>query len=246
MTTPSFTPAVRLSLRWAALLTLLAAPSLAQSLSPSRASLDRQNRQARQHDYTYLRTANDVQRFVQRGWLVPMRASRDVVLSNVSFPYTRPAVRQFIRNLASEYRAACGYPLVVTSLTRPKSHQPRNASPRSVHPTGMALDLRRGQTRACRSFLDAALLDLESQRLIEATWERSPPHYHVAVFPRPYERYLASGPTTGTVRTHRVRRGDSLWKIARHYRTNVYRIQRANRLRGNVIRPGQVLKIPTD
>ena len=45
--------------------------------------------------------------------------------------------------------------------------------------------------------------------------------------------------------THRVRRGETLSLIAKRYRTSVRAIKRANRLRGNVIRKGQRLKIPT-
>lgn len=249
------TVAVSCAVSWLAIaagLTLLAAlprPAEGQSLSPSGGSLGRQIRQARAHDYTYLRTPSDVRRFVANGWLVPVRPSRDVRLVDVSFPYARPAVRTFVQRLGSQYRRACGHPLVVTSLTRPKNRQPRNASPRSVHPTGMALDLRRGQTRSCRRFLDRVLLDLEARGVLEATWERWPPHYHVALFPRPYMAYvedLRSARSAATVATHRVRRGDSLWGIARRYRTDVERIRAANRLRSSVIRPGQLLKIPAD
>ena len=46
-------------------------------------------------------------------------------------------------------------------------------------------------------------------------------------------------------RRHRVRQGDSLWKIARRYGVSVAKLRRANRLRGRVrLRIGQVLRIP--
>ncbi len=44
--------------------------------------------------------------------------------------------------------------------------------------------------------------------------------------------------------TYRVRRGDTLIKIARKFRTSVKAIKRANRLKGNLIRVGQRLRIP--
>ena len=48
----------------------------------------------------------------------------------------------------------------------------------------------------------------------------------------------------GTYIIHVVRRGDSLWTIARRYDTTVAKIRRWNRLgRRNLIRPGQRLKI---
>ena len=114
----------------------------AQSLRGSSASLDRQVAQARRHDFTHLASPPQVRRFVDAGLLVHLSGNRDYTLVDVSFPFARPEVRLFVERLSSQYRGACGEQLVVTSLTRPLSHQPRNASDRSVHPTGMAIDLR--------------------------------------------------------------------------------------------------------
>ena len=115
----------------------------AVGLRGNRSSLARQNAEARRHDFTYLVTRSQVLRFVERGWLVPLWGNSNYRLKDVSFPYARPAVKLFVERLSSQYRSACGEQLVVTSLTRPKNYQPRNASPKSVHPTGMALDMRR-------------------------------------------------------------------------------------------------------
>jgi hypothetical protein len=60
-------------------------------------------------------------------------------------------VQTFVERLSSQYHNACGERLVVTSLTRPASEQPRNASDRSVHPTGMAIDLRLSTKGTCRT-----------------------------------------------------------------------------------------------
>ena len=131
-----------------AALTLGTLPSglYAQSLQGSAASLDVQNRIARQHDFTYIESPNRVRFFAEQGWLVRVRPTGDFRLDNeVSFPYARPEVALFVRRLGAQYRSACGEQLVVTSLTRPTTRQPRNASDRSVHPTGMAVDLRRSQ-----------------------------------------------------------------------------------------------------
>ena len=46
------------------------------------------------------------------------------------------------------------------------------------------------------------------------------------------------------VRRYRVRRGDTLGHIARRFRTSVSRIRRMNRIRGSLIRVGQVLNVP--
>ncbi len=164
----------------------------AQSLRGSRASLDRQNEQAARHDFTFLNGPSQLNRFVRAGLLVPVRRTRHYALNDVSFPYTRPEVKLFIERLAQQYYRGCGEQLIVTSLTRPRSHQPRNASPRSVHPTGMALDLRRPSNRRCREWLESTLIYLEDRQVIEATRERGPPHYHVAVFPQAYVRHVAN------------------------------------------------------
>lgn len=223
----------------------------AASLTPTRPALLRQVSQARSHGFTYASSSSDVSRLLRSGELVALPGNRDYVVKHtVKLPYARPEVKLFVERLASQYRAACGEKLVVTSLVRPKNQQPPNSSPLSVHPTGMALDLRVSASRTCRSWLESALVGLEASGTLEAARERRPPHYHVVVFPRQYARYVAaktgrepegSGPR---VATYRVRRGDSLWTIARSHRTTVRDIQQVNGLRGTRIKPSQVLKVP--
>ena len=175
---------------WFALLTAsLAGHMSAQSLRGSRSSLDLQTAEAAEHDFSYVLEPDEVRKLAVAGALVRVNGNQDYRLKDVSFPFARPAVKLFIERLASQYRRACGQQLVVTSLTRPQSMQPGNASERSVHPTGMALDLRRPSGR-CRSWLEAILLSLESESVLEATSERRPPHYHVAVFPEQYKAYV--------------------------------------------------------
>lgn len=228
------------------------------------ASVDRQNTIARQHDYTFLNDGDRVRFFAEKGWLVRIRPNADFTLKGVSFPYARPEVELFVRRLGSQYRANCGEQLVVTSLTRPTSGQPANASDRSVHPTGMALDLRTPRGARCRSWLEGVLLSLERAGVVEATLERFPVHYHVAVFPRQYSAYVAAmesrqptpRATAQVVSTeaeearaedrlaYRVRRGDSLWTIARNHGTTVDELLTANQLAGSRIYVGQVLDVP--
>ncbi len=221
----------------------------AQSLRGSRGALDLQTAQAVSHDFTYLGEPGQVHRFVAAGYLVPVDSNRDYRLKDVSFPVARPEVRLFIARLASQYRRACGERLVVTSLTRPLSHQPRNASDRSVHPTGMALDLRRPAGR-CRRWLERTLLSLESRGVLEATAERHPPHYHVAVFPEQYAFYvgrltgLGSSGSPVSLGSYTVRRGDTLWQIARRYDISLRALRQVNKLSSTRIRPGQRLTLP--
>lgn len=224
-------------------------PVSAQSLRGSRASLDLQNRMAEQHDFTYIDTPSRVRYFADQGWLVRVQPNGDFDLHAVSFPYARPEVELFIRRLSSQYRRACGERLVVTSLTRPTTRQPRNASDRSVHPTGMALDLRYSWDRNCRQWLEGVLTSLEAQGVLEATLERRPRHYHVALFPGPYASYVQSmqtrqAATPGQTLEYRVRRGDSLWRIAREHGISVDDLKRFNGIRGNEIFAGQVIDVP--
>ncbi|HEY8470560.1 MAG TPA: DUF5715 family protein [Longimicrobiales bacterium] len=175
-----------------ALILCLPSTGSPQSLRGSAASLDRQNIQAKQHGYTFLERPEDVRRFVELGYLVPVQPSSALELAKVSFPYARPEVKLFLERLGRQYEAACGEKLVVTSLVRPITRQPRNAADRSVHPTGMAIDLRRSQRASCRRWLERVLLQLEGRRVLEATRERRPPHYHIALFPKPYLQYVAA------------------------------------------------------
>ena len=226
----------------------LSSPVGAQSLKGSKSSLDLQERVAVQHDFTYISTSEQARWFVDKGYLVRVRSGDDYELKRMSHPYARPEVALFVSRLGTQYRAACGEKLVVTSLTRPTTRQPRNASSRSVHPTGMAMDLRRSNNRSCRSWMESVLLSLEGAGVLEATYERSPPHFHVALFPRQYAAYVERREAAGanaTVLTYQVRKGDSLWAIARRHGTDVSRLRAANGLTGSQIYAGQVLTVPT-
>lgn len=238
------------------ILVLLPATTSAQSLRGSSYSLTVQNRAAREHNFSYLRTAAEIRRFVDNGYLVEVPGNEHYVLGVVSYPYARPEVKLFIERLAVQYRAACGERLVITSLVRPAGRQPHNASSRSVHPTGMAVDIRRSRSRLCQTWIEDTLLGLERSDVLEATLERRPPHYHVAIFPRPYSAYVASLEAQGytlvelTARVrrddvrHEVRRGESLWTIARNYGITVDDLKKANNMDGARIYTGQILMIP--
>jgi hypothetical protein len=233
---------------------LLLAPPVslgAQSLRGSPASLDRQDAAARRNDFTFIRTPAQLRFFVKQGWLVRVQASADLTLHGVSYPYARPEVAVFLTRLSAQYRAACGRKLVVTSLTRPEDRQPDNASTRSVHPTGMAVDIRYSTSRACRVWLEHVLLQLEGSRVVEATREHYPPHFHVAVFPRRYTSYVAlletrraDEATRIASLSYKVRTGDSLWTIAVKHGTTVDALRQINDLNGSRIFPGQVLEVP--
>jgi hypothetical protein len=161
----------------------------AQSLRGSLASISRMYRQAVREKLYFYETTAGVRNAARKGKLVRLRTTRDVTYSGVRWPYVQPETRVFVERLGAQYRSACGERLVITSAVRPASRQPANATERSVHPTGMAIDLRKPGGR-CLGWLRSTLLELEREGIIEATEERGPPHFHVAVFPTPYEAYV--------------------------------------------------------
>ena len=228
-------------------------PLAGQALRGSEASVNRAYERAETNDFTFLRTDAHVQRFVDAGYLVRLRSNGDYELHDVSFPYARPEVKLFVERVGEQHRGACGERLIITSLTRPLSEQPRNASTLSVHPTGMAVDFRTSLNSVCRYWLESTLLYLEAAGVLEATRERQPSHYHVAVFREPYLNYVRqlSAPAGSANRAaaasrYMVREGDSLWAIARRHGTTVPKLRAANNLRGSRIYAGQLLTVPMD
>ncbi|HLM67057.1 MAG TPA: DUF5715 family protein, partial [Longimicrobium sp.] len=166
-----------------------AKPSVSMRGSP--ASMERQHAVAVSEDFTFATSPESVDELVKKEALVPLSGGADYMLHRVSFPYARPEVRTFVENVAAEYRKGCGEQLVVTSLTRPRSNQPGNAHKLSVHPAGMAVDFRISKSPKCQQWFEKALLAMESKNLLDATRERHPPHFHVAVFPAAYGAYAA-------------------------------------------------------
>jgi hypothetical protein len=167
------------------------ASAYAGELGGSLRALRRANRVAKRSEFRFLRNAAEVREWVRTERLVTFTSTADYVINDVSFPYARPAVKLFLDRLAAQYRAATGDRLVVTSLTRPLSQQPENASALSVHPAGMAVDLRIPARLRNRKWLEQTLLALEDKAVLDVTRERRPKHYHIAVFPAQYERYVA-------------------------------------------------------
>ena len=242
------------------------------SLRGSSQSLDRQQRAARHSRLKLHHSGREVLRSVRAHKLVTVTPNRYLQLANVSYPYAHPDLKQLISTLSRLYWRSCRAPLVVTSLTRPKREQPRNASHRSVHPAGIAVDLRVPPSE-CRKWLRDTLSSWERAGLIEATREKRPPHFHVVAFPhkintqrlaqlrggsqssktkkgsqrrvakrRAAKRHAAKG--SRKLRRYKVKRGDSLWKLSRRWRVSQASIKKVNRLRSSRIDYGQVLLIP--
>ncbi|MBA3889709.1 MAG: hypothetical protein H0X64_04195 [Gemmatimonadaceae bacterium] len=172
----------------------IATTAAASGLKGTPASMRNQHAIALSEAYTFLRTPAQVRHYAAEGRLDTVPGNADYIVNKVSFPYARPEVVSFIERLAREYRAHTGEQLVVTSLTRPTSNQPGNAHKLSVHPAGMAVDLRVPFKPSQRDWLEARLLTFEQEGVLDVTKEKSPPHYHVAVFPGEFREWAAANP----------------------------------------------------
>lgn len=266
---------VPVALAGAAIVACLVAPSLAgaQSLRGSRSTVERVYERASGNGLVFYKTAGGVKSAAEKGRFVRLDGNANYRLNNVSHPYVTATTRTFVERLGAQYRATCGEPMVVTSAIRPQANQPRNSSDWSVHPTGIAVDLRK-PTGRCLTWLRKTLLSLEDRGLVDGTEERRPPHFHVVVFPAAYDAHIASVggpsavaaaeksvaprasvaaprialatiarmPSTAT-RKYRVRKGDSLWSIAKRYDTTVDTIRKLNPAAAKKILPGQTLLI---
>jgi LysM repeat protein len=153
------------------------------------------------NDLAFLRTSKSLYESVRDGELVMISITMDMTLDKVSYPFVLPRTRDVLNIFAAKYHQACGERLVVTSASRPRTEQPRNASPQSVHPTGMAIDFRKPAGN-CLSYMRGELLALEKLGVLEATEEKHPVHFHVAVLQRgsfaPAPRVIAEATAAST------------------------------------------------
>ncbi len=183
----------------------LAAPgdAAAQTLRGSRGAVDRVYGKALAHDLTFYRNGRAVRSAASEGELVRLSGNANYRVASATYPYALPSTRLFVQRLGAQYRRACGEKLVVTSATRPRSVRLWNSVDKTVHPSGMAIDLRKSSRASCVRWLRSTLLALEGRGVIDATEERRPPHFHVAIFPVPYRRYVASDAGDGGSSTAR-------------------------------------------
>jgi hypothetical protein len=234
---------------------VVAPHAAAQSLRGSAASVDLMYERAQDDDLTFYRTPSAVRTAIDDGLLVPVPLGSDVAIAHgVRHPYVLPSTRDWLTEFAHRYRDRCGDALVVTSGARSLAEQPRNGSAKSVHPTGMAVDLRR-PTGTCLRWLRTALLSEERAGVVEATEERHPRHFHVAVFPgmpaiavriSSHPGFHPGATSRPAYERYRVRPGDTLWDIAKRSDTTVAALRAINKLRSVQIVPGQTLLVPVD
>jgi LysM repeat protein len=176
-----------------------------ESLRGSKASVEKMYDFAQRYRYPFYLTPTNVDAAVAQGRLVALTGDSTYELTRgVGFSYATREAKQFVTQFAPQYLYACGSPLTVTSAARPLSRQPHNANPHSVHPTGIAVDIRRPPPGPCLTWVRKALADLESRGLIEATEEHHPIHLHLAVLAAPGAKVVLPNLVQGMVAAARV------------------------------------------
>jgi LysM repeat protein len=171
-----------------------------EDLHGSKASVERMYDFAVRHRYPFYLTPTNLDSAIAHGKLVALTGDSTYELTRgVGFSYATREVKQFVTMFAPQYLAACGAPLTVTSAARPMSRQPHNANPHSVHPTGIAVDIRRPPPGPCLTWVRGALAELETKGLVEATEEHHPIHLHIAVLQAPGARFALPDLTHGVV-----------------------------------------------
>lgn len=168
-------------LRLAAAVALAGRAAPAQTLRGSTASVDRAYNAAVARGLHFHRTRITIERGARRGQYVRLTNTSSYQLRGVSVPYLLPTTRSVLADLAARYRRQCGERLVVTSGMRLTISRLINSTAKSVHPAGLAFDLRAPRGR-CRRWIRAELLSMERRGLIDATEERFPPPLHVVVY----------------------------------------------------------------
>jgi hypothetical protein len=156
------------------------------TLRGSRAAVDHAWRQAKRDGLAFAHSRREIERGARAGDYVRLsQSTRAYRLRGVSVPFVRPTTRAFVARFGADYRRSCGEPLTVTSAMRPTSMHLANSVDKTVHPTGMAVDLRIPQRSGCRAWMRSALIGLERQGVVNATEERRPAHFHVVVYRAP-------------------------------------------------------------
>lgn len=142
---------------------------------------------AKRLNFTFVEDTKKRDRLIKNETLVPLEGTY-IKLADVSQPYLLPITLQFVTRLSQQYAAqGCGK-LTVTSALRLTMDQPSNASPHSVHPTGMAVDFRIPEHPFCNTWIRRTLLNIEADQRVDSTKEAGPPHLHAVVVTESYKQ----------------------------------------------------------
>jgi hypothetical protein len=168
-------------------------------LRGSHESLLRQNEEIDRLQLPRIATDAELLDLVERQELVALLDSQSVTVSpkiEHSRRYCRPWTRDFVQDLAAAFYAKFRQPIQITSAVRTVEQQRKlrringNAAPiegdtASSHLAGTTIDIgKKGMTVAQRKWLDAWVLPLQSEHIVEAAEERRQACYHIMVTDR--------------------------------------------------------------
>ena len=117
---------------------------------------------------------------IASGYYVPFEGPYLHILAKR--PYALPSTVAFINEMAKEYQTTgCGK-LIVRGALRLTTERPPNGSIHSVHPAGMAVDIRTNHIPpVCAEWLRTYLKQKEALGEVDGTHELKPEHLHVVV-----------------------------------------------------------------
>ncbi len=163
---------------------------------PSRESLLRQNFEIDRLELPRIQDEAELQQLIASEDLVPIEASRTLRIDPRLDPerrYCRPWTRDFLQDLSQSFYKEFGDQIQVNSAVRTvvvqkklRRHN-RNAAPEtgetaSSHLAGITVDIqRRGMSRQQIKWVEAYMMPLKEQGLIEPEEERHQWVFHVAV-----------------------------------------------------------------
>jgi hypothetical protein len=225
------------------LLTLLCQSVWADSLRGGRAPRAEAYQEAKKHQVPFVSSEAEIKTLLQQDRLVRLVSETHFeVDEQVSYPYVLPEVRIFAQRMGEYLHEVCGERMVITSALRLTTQKLRNSISDTVHPTGMALDIRL-PPRKCRKWFEARKKYLEYKGVIQATRERWPPHYHVVVYPKQYAMYISES-ANRDLALYEIQRGDTLSDIALLFGTTITELVIINGLESpDRLRAGQKLRL---
>lgn len=141
---------------------------------------EQQFQYALKQNLTPVTTAAEYADRIARGQFVRLEGPHLLVLAKR--PYALPSTVAFMMELSAAYHATgCGQ-VIVKDAVRLVSERPPNGSIHSVHPSGMAVDIRvRYIKPACADWLRMYVRQKEAVGAVDATHELHPEHLHIVV-----------------------------------------------------------------
>lgn len=200
--------------------------SVPAALRGGEAAQRRHNRQADADDLSRLETRGDLERFIDKGLLVPVEDTRSYYLDAIGghdpgheamYRHARPWTKRFLDRELGAGRAKFGTMFKITSLVRTGTYQGRicrsgNGAAicgddwweQSLHLTGATVDISKGgMGRKTLAWMRRRLVRLQQQGLVSAIEERGAFHVFVRkAYGKAAKKAKKAGDTKGDRRKH--------------------------------------------